>query len=384
MRILIDYRPALRARTGVGEYVHELASALAAITARSRTSDPSRDTLTLFSSSWKDRLSPDAVPGLRTVDRRVPVQALNFAWHRLGWPSVESLVGDTFDVVHTSHPFPMPSKSAAQVVTVHDLDFLDHPERTTREIRRDYATLAPAAVRAADHVLVNSRHTAADVERRLGVPPDRITICSPGAPPWPRRTAEPRDGYLLFFGTLEPRKNVGTLLDAYERLLADSADPPRLVLAGGTPAEAQPLLDRVARAPLNGRPGRVEVRGYVAPDQRYDLYSGALALILPSHMEGFGIPALEAMTVGVPVLAANRGALPEVVADAGILFDPSDAEALAHQLKRISTDAPLRERLRESGWRRAEQFRWADSAARARDAWARAISQRKQRSRPRG
>jgi glycosyltransferase involved in cell wall biosynthesis len=366
----MDYRPALRARTGVGEYVHELAMALAA---------PVRDagdTLVLFSSSLKDRLVPSSLPGLRTIDRRIPVQALNFAWHRWNWPPVEWLAGENFDVVQTAHPLPMPSTHAAQIVTVHDLDFLDHPERTTREIRRDYAALAPAAVRRADHVLVNSRHTASDVERRLGVPAERITVCSPGAPAWPRRAVEPPGGYLLFFGTLEPRKNVGVLLDAYERLLSDFPPAPRLVLAGGTPPEAAPLLARAAAAPLSGR---VEVRGYINPDRRADLYNGALALVLPSHTEGFGIPALEAMTVGVPVLAADRGALPEVVGDAGILFDPDDSAGLAQHLKTIATDAPLRDRLREAGWRRAGQFRWSDSAGRAREAWQRAVEQRSRR-----
>jgi glycosyltransferase involved in cell wall biosynthesis len=366
----MDYRPALRARTGVGEYVHELAMALTPLVR------DAGDTLVLFSSSFKDRLVASTMPGLRTLDRRIPVQALNYAWHRWNWPPIERLAGETFDVVQTAHPLPMPSTGAAQIVTVHDLDFLDHPERTTREIRRDYAALAPAAVRRADHVLVNSQHTAADVERRLGVAADRITVCSPGAPPWPRRTVEPPGGYLLFFGTLEPRKNVGMLLDAYTRMLADFPVAPTLVLAGGTPPEAAPLLERAALAPLAGR---VEVRGYIDPDARASLYNGALALVLPSHTEGFGIPALEAMTVGVPVLAAGRGALPEVVGDAGLLFDPGDSAGLAVLLKRIATDAALRDRLRDAGWRRAERFKWSDSARRVREAWTRAVEQRSRR-----
>src|SRR4029079_12854145 len=95
----------------------------------------------------------------------------------------------------SAHPLPIPARHAAQVVTVHDLDFLDHPERTRREIRRDYPALAPEAVRRADHVRVVSRHTAREVERRLGVAADRITICSPGAPPWSPRPEEPPNGY---------------------------------------------------------------------------------------------------------------------------------------------------------------------------------------------
>ncbi len=122
LRILLDYRPALRERTGVGEYAHELAAALA------RQLQPP-DRLTLFSSSWKDRLPAEPVAGADTVDLRVPVRILNAAWHRLGWPPVERFAG-AIDVAHSLHPLLMPARSARQVVTVHDLDFLDHPERT--------------------------------------------------------------------------------------------------------------------------------------------------------------------------------------------------------------------------------------------------------------
>ena len=129
------------------------------------------------------------------------------------------------------------------------------------------------------------------------------------APPAP-------DGYILFVGTLEPRKNVGGLLDAYERLLAGWPAAPRLVLAGGLSDAAQPWVERTRSAPLAGH---VELRGYVADADRVALYRGAALLVLPSFDEGFGLPALEAMALGVPVIASDRGALPEVVGRAGLL-----------------------------------------------------------------
>ena len=160
LRILLDYRPALRQRTGVGEYVHELARALVA------TSGPGpRESLCLFSSSWEHRLDADVVPGATVIDRRIPVRLLNLLWHRAQWPPIETVAGGGFDVAHSAHPLLMPSRRAAQVVMVHDLDFLHHPERSHREIRRDYPVLAPAHVRAADAVAVNSRHTAAEIGR---------------------------------------------------------------------------------------------------------------------------------------------------------------------------------------------------------------------------
>ena len=131
MRVLIDYRPALRARSGVGEYTHQLVKALlAAYPLSGPPSGTGNDlALTVFSSSWKDRLvaTPD-LRGARTIDRRVPVRLLNFAWHRLGWPPVEQLAGADFDVTHSLHPLLLPSRHAAQVITIHDLDFLAHPD----------------------------------------------------------------------------------------------------------------------------------------------------------------------------------------------------------------------------------------------------------------
>jgi len=147
--VLIDYRAALRGRSGVGEYGHQVVAALARHFPRS---DGTRTLeIAIFSSSWKDRLHPPADLGsVEAIDRRIPVSVLNFAWHRLGWPTVESVSGRVFDVTHSLHPLIMPSRHAAQVVTIHDLDFLRHPERTHGEIRRDYPVLARRHAHRAD------------------------------------------------------------------------------------------------------------------------------------------------------------------------------------------------------------------------------------------
>ena len=369
MRILVDYRPALRERTGVGEYVHQAATALVATA-------PPDESLVLFSASWKDRLRPDVVPGAVVVDRRIPVTVLNRFWHRFEWPPVEQLAGPV-DVAHSLHPLLIPARQAARLVTVHDLDFLDHPERTGAEIRRDYPVLAPDHVRRADRVVVVSEHTAGEVERRLGVPRRRLSICPPGVPPWSMRTDEPAtNGCVLFFGTLEPRKNVGVLLDAYERLLARLPDAPPLVLAGRMTAEAEPLLSRSNQPPLAGH---VEIPGYIAPEHRLDLYRRALVFVLPSHTEGFGMPAAEAMMTGVPVIAANRGALVQTVGSAGRLIDPGDAEALSRSLEELLADRALRDRMRHAGRQHAEQFTWTRTAHGLREAWALAIEERTRR-----
>jgi glycosyltransferase involved in cell wall biosynthesis len=367
VRILLDYRPALRERSGAGEYIHRLARALAAA---------GTDRVTLFSSSWKDRLDRSAVPGAAIVDRRWPVRLLNLLWHRLGWPPVEHLAGGRFDVAHSGHPLLMPARHAAQVVTIHDLDFLTHPERTGKEVRRDYAALAPRHAARADRIIVPSRYTAAEVERRLRVPPDRLSVCPGGHPGWGPRPSGPREGYILFLGTLEPRKNVSLLLEAYERLLARWPEAPDLVLAGRETSHAASLKATAARPPLAGR---VRMPGYVGDDDRRALYTQAGVLVLPSLEEGFGFPPLEAMAAGVPVVVSNRGSLPEVVGDAGTIIDPTDAEGLAHALERLLRNPTLAALAAARGLTRSAQFTWEACAQAVREAYERAVEARRAR-----
>ena len=353
LRILLDYRPALRQRTGVGEYVHEIAAALA------RRLAGSGDTLTLFSSSWKDRLD-GGIATARVVDARVPVRALNFAWHRLGWPPVERFAGP-IDIAHSLHPLLMPSRRARQLVTIHDLDFLEHPERTRAEIRRDYAALAPAHARRADAVVTVSEFTAGEIVRRLDVGREKIVICSPGAPAWQPRPAPAPRGPILFMGTLEPRKNVTALLGAYARLREQDATAPPLWLAGGLTEASTPWMRAIAEPPLLGH---VTHLGYIEADARYGLYAQASMLVLPSYLEGFGIPVLEAMTIGVPVVVSNRGALPEVAGDAAQVVDADDVEGLAAAMKRYLDDPSATGRAVERGFARARHYSWDASAAR--------------------
>ncbi len=369
MHILVDYRPALRERTGVGQYVHEVTRALVA-------SSPSGETLSLFSSSWKDRLEPSRIPGAHVIDRRVPVRVLDYVWHRWGWPPVEMIAGGHFDVAQSLHPLLIPATSAAQIVTIHDLDFLDHPERTRAEIRRDYGEFAAAHAQRADRVITVSAHTASEITRRLDVPREKISICIPGAPDWPRRTQEPVPGCVLFVGTLEPRKNVGLLLDAYAEVVTKMPSAPQLVLAGRITAEAADWIAQTRHAPLAGH---VDVLGYVSQSRIRSLYESATVFVLPSHHEGFGTPALEAMTIGVPVIASARGALPEVLGDAGILVDPEDATALAARLLEVLDDRALRGAMRTRGWERAARHHWRDTANATREAWTLAFEARQRR-----
>ena len=368
VRVLIDYRPALRQRTGVGEWVHSLVLALA----DSSDGTPAVD-LTVFSSSWKDRLGPVPKP-VHGFDGRVPVGLLNLAWHRLGWPPVEWLTGDTYDVVHSPHPLLIPSRSAQQIVTVHDLDFLDHPDRAEAEVRRDYPGLVKLHVRRADRVIVPSRFTASEVSRRLQVPTDQISVCYNGAPAWTPRTGWPDPGHILFVGALAPRKNISRLLDAYTLLLERRGPTcPLLVLAGPPTARPPTWIDRLEEPPLKNR---VRCTGYLDPTALRSLYEDAAVLVLPSLHEGFGLPAVEAMTIGVPVVASNRGALPEVVGEAGLVVNPLEPETIALALERMCVDRPFAHACVERGFQQAAKFTWKASAAALRQAYQAASERR--------
>jgi glycosyltransferase involved in cell wall biosynthesis len=368
VRILVDYRPALRDRTGVGEYIHQLVRAYTGV---------NQDEVIAFTSSWKDRPAPglESELGARVIDRRIPVRVLNYLWHRREWPPVEMLAGPV-DVAHSAHPLLMPARRAAQVITIHDLYFLSSAKETSAEIQRDYPRLAASHARRADAVITSTQYGKRQVVDRLGVPADRIYICPPGAPSWEalgRGPNVPADGCVLFVGTLEPRKNIGTLLDAYARLLSRRASMPRLVLAGRATPEASEWLTRIARAPLAGH---VTHRGYVPNDEREALYASARLLVMPSLDEGFGLPALEAMSAGIPVIVSSRGSLPEVVDAAGALVDPGDAAALADAIERGVGDDEWALRAAHAGLARARHFTWADSAVTLRRAYADAVERR--------
>lgn len=373
VRIVVDYRPALRARTGAGEYLFHLVRALAEREAPAwqgggPAEGASRLDITLFSSSWKDRPIPAdlaQLPGVHMVDRRIPVRALNLLWHRLEWPPVELLSGRRFDIAYSPHPLLLPARGAAHVVTIHDLDFLSHPERTTGEIRRDYPKLVREHAHRAAHVVVPSHYTARQIESELGLPAARMTVCYPGAPDWFPPAGRPVDRpkrHVLFVGTLEERKNVGTLLGAYRDLVSRWPGVPPLLLAGRERPEAARWLEEIRQPPLAGR---VRHLGYVSDRQRRDLFESAALFVLPSHHEGFGMPVLEAMTVGVPVVVSNRGALPEIVGDAGLVVEPDDREALAGAMERMLTDDAFAAAAAATGIQRARRFRWPDTAAAA-------------------
>lgn len=256
------------------------------------------------------------------------------------------------------------------LTTVHDLSVLRHPDwhpaDRVRWYERDFMTALPRT----SHFITVSAFTRAEMVELLGLPAERISVIPLGPRACFRpRPAEERErrlralglprSYLLFVGTLEPRKNLEGLLAAYALLPAALRRRYPLVVTGMGGWSGEPL-ETVARRHRIGPD--VRITGYVDEDTLAVLYSGARALVWPSWYEGFGLPPLEAMACGTPVITSDRASLPEVVGDAGLLVDPGDRDALADAMRRVVEDDPLAVRLGERGIARSAEFSWARAA----------------------
>jgi glycosyltransferase involved in cell wall biosynthesis len=296
------------------------------------------------------------------------VSLLNLAWHRLEWPPVEVLAGQV-DVTHSLHPLMLPTRSGARFITIPDLFFLDHPERTSAEIRRDYSRLAADHARRADAIVVISEYTRDVVIDRLGVDAERTVLCYPGAPDWQPRSEPAVPGPILFIGTIEPRKNLGGLLKAFTVLVESAGDTvPDLVVAGRLPPAGSADASNIASIPADIA-SHVRYLDYVDDEHRLRLYREASMLVIPSLDEGFGLPALEAMTIGLPVVASRRGSLPEVLGDAALFVEPDDPIGMAGAMKQVLDERGLRTRLTVAGLARSRVFRWELGAERVYQAY---------------
>jgi glycosyltransferase involved in cell wall biosynthesis len=257
-----------------------------------------------------------------------------------------------------------------QVVVIHDAAFLTPQASQTLAFRAAYTQLVRRIVQQAHGVITVSEFSRGELITRLGARPEQVRVVpngvSPGFRPMPtdhvRAAHGLPDRYLLFVGSLEPRKNLRTLLAAVRRLAESGRlDDHRLVLVGCAGANFRD--DGLAQAIAEAGP-LVQRLGYVADQDLPALYAGASAFIYPSLYEGFGLPPLEAMACGAPVIASDATALPEVVGEAGLLFPPHDVDALADAIQRVISDAALRGELTRRGLARAAGFSWEHAARR--------------------
>ena len=288
----------------------------------------------------------------------------------VGRLAVESFVGRV-DLFHSINAVLLAQREGRRVVTVQDLTCLRFPRFHPWSRRVLFGLTVRRAARLADAIIVPSIATERDLAARFPsaagkthvvplAPSERFAPLPPEQSlPVVRRYGLAPGGYLLFVGNVEPRKNLEALVDAYGRMRTASRLAPVLAIAGGQGWKNHPIHRMATESPVAAD---VRFLGHVPDADLPALVNGALAFVYPSLYEGFGLPPLEAMACGTPVLTSNRSSLPEVVGDAALLVDPDDRGQLADALARIAGDAALRADLRERGMQQARRYSWDETA----------------------
>jgi glycosyltransferase involved in cell wall biosynthesis len=364
----MDATPLLGRRTGIGRYVQQLAAALS-------TYRPDDELVaTAFTIRGGGDLADAAPPGVSVRHRPAPARLLRAAWQRAEWPPVELLTG-RLDVFHGTN-FVLPPGRAAGVLTVHDLAYLTHPSTVSADSRR-LLDLVPRGIARARMVCVPSAAVAAGMHEAYRLPEDLIQVTPLGVDPSWFSAAPATDTrrvqlglhrpYLLFVGTLEPRKNLDVLLRAFAAVCAADSDGPLLALAGPAgwgPRQALPVAVT----------GRVVRLGYLEEADLQSVVAGARALVFPSLYEGFGLPPLEAFACGVPVVASDIPTIRELLGrqtDLARLVAPTDVDGYAEALAEpwpVDAEADRRRRRREL----AAGYSWRRTAELTRQAYLRA------------
>jgi glycosyltransferase involved in cell wall biosynthesis len=370
MHIALDARLVYYRRySGIGQYIVHLAEQLPRL-------DAGNDYTIIH--SRKDRTPPGKSPA-----------RLCAAWtpshHRLEQIAFPlELRRVPIDLLHSPDFIPPFSGRFRRVITVHDLNFLYYPQFLTAESRRYYNDQIERAVQVADHILADSHATRLDLIKLLNVPEAKITVVwlAPNVEVYhPLSEAELAaarsrwqlpERYILFAGTLEPRKNVAGLLRAYRLLRAREAQTPDLILAG-----SRGWLFDETRALIDEWRLTAHVRWIDSPPDAdlAALYAAASVFVLPSHYEGFGLTVLEAMACGAPCIISDRGSLPEIAGGAAQEVDPDDSDELAAAIAGVLADRHLQQRMRQRGFKRVADFSWARCTRETLDVYRRVLGQ---------
>jgi glycosyltransferase involved in cell wall biosynthesis len=367
--------------SGISRYTHRLVAGLSQgdddnhyivfVNARDRggAADLNSDRMQVVANQW-----PTVHPAQRVMWEQVALPAL-----------LRRMRVDVFHAPANVLPMRVP---CASVLTIHDLSFVHYPQ-FFRPSRRIYQrTFTSRSARAATRVIAVSQSTRSDLIAHFGIDPARIRVVYPAIESRYQPVADPArlaafrhehalpERFLLYLGNLEPRKNVEGLVEAYARLRADAPDTPPLVVAGGKGWFYETLFARVRTLGLERS---VTFAGYVRDEEQPLWYAAAELFIYPSFFEGFGLPVVEAMACGTPVITSNVSSLPEVAGDVAVQVDPHDSAALAHAMRRLLQDDQTRYRLAAEGPSWARQFSTERTVRGCRDVYAEAAGVARQR-----
>lgn len=354
-RIAVDLRALVGVPSGIGYYTHSLISCLAR----------------RGGAAYVGMAHRPIVDDRRLVELGVEMEAhggpLGVWWQQLILPG--RLKRANIDLLWspiTTLPWRL---SIPGVVTVHDLTTLLHPHTHRLKVRLSVLPFLANTLGKARRIATDSEATARDIRDHYPRCAARIEVVYPGIDPEfrPGNSQEIEatrdelgcpDGYILYSGTLEPRKNIGTLLTAWETLRQTQSGVPPLILTGPYGWRSLDLLSRIQGLAHQG----LHYLGRVERERLVRLMQAASIFVYPSLYEGFGLPPAEAMACGIPTIASKRASLPEVVGDAGLLFEPENPEELAGAIRRLLREPSLATELGNRGWRRAQRFRWEHAA----------------------
>lgn len=368
---LLSFEPSYR-QAGVSRYTEALVREMPR---RSPT-----DTFVVFTGPAHPPADRDFPPSLQWVHARVPTQRppVRIAWEQTAGMTVARR--HALDVLHAPVNVIPVLTGTPSVVTIHDLAFHHFPRQYPAAKQRYLRMMTRLSVRRATRVIAVSEATRRDVIDVYGCPPERVVTVPNGVSdefrPLPdeeiarfRQAEGLTEPFLLFLGTLQPRKNLETLLRAYARVQAESGW--RLVVAGATGWSYDPVFQTARDL---GLADVVRFAGYVPPERLPLWYNAAGMLVYPSLYEGFGLQLVEAMACGTPVIAADTSSLPEVVGNAGLLAAPRDVDGFARAIVSLARSPDMREDLRARGLRRAALFSWAATADRTLAVYREAIA----------
>jgi glycosyltransferase involved in cell wall biosynthesis len=363
MRVGIDGYPLAEPRTGVGHYTLELARALALISPADHFELVSPKPFDIAALREIERAN---LPNLLTKTPRA--SSIRGHWWSIGLPFYIRRAG--FDLFHGTN-FDVPLwRQGRSVVTIHDLSALLHPEKHRSRLVRRARLRLPLVVRFADKIITPTESVKREVCQRFKVKPEKVTAIHSAArssfKPKPfaqsaelRKRLRVEDEFLLFVGTLEPRKNLLTLLKAFVQINRQSAHRPQLVIAGG---EGWLMDDMFAFVKESGISERLRFTGYLSDEELRGLYSSCKVFLYPSVYEGFGLPPLEAMACGAPVVAGRIPSLQEVLGSNARLVEPLDVNALAGGIVELLEDENQRQTLAAAGLEHSRKFSWEKTA----------------------
>lgn len=368
MTTCIDITPAVHRHGGIGRYTEELVTAF---TALSKEEMGRVGPLTGFYNASRSVHAPRPLPSLPSIASPLPHKIWR-AQVMLAHTAQRSQAAQfgPIDLFHgTDHLLPF-LPSTPGVLTVHDMVFRVMPETQTRFNRLFLRMMMPRFLQHARHIIAVSTSTAQDIRRFYPIPAEKITTIHPGVHARFKRITDQTElervrakyrlppRFALFIGTFEPRKNLDNVLLAFEQAGVDDL---HLVLGGRIGWKSTPVMRQLRS---HAAAARIHLSGYIADEDLPAIYSLAEFFLLPSRYEGFGLPVLEAMACGTPVITANVASLPEAAGDAAVLVDPMESEAIAVAMTDLAANSPHREELTMRGYRQAVKFKW-DMSARA-------------------